>query len=178
MPPKLASASETTGLKWPPETGPNMRMIANSPAAVAVAFSNSWSPTSPGESCSAAMPDPITSAARNAEPKSSASRRRGRGGLRRSPIGSKATRRSRREHQLVGELARQPDFAHLQRDGLRVVADTLDPRLDAITRRAEHGERASRIAVLGLADRAAVDEQHAAILVDPRLVGVAEDQHP
>ena len=40
-PPKLASTSETTGLKWPPETGPNMRMIVNRPAAVAAAFSNS-----------------------------------------------------------------------------------------------------------------------------------------
>jgi hypothetical protein len=41
MPPKLASTSETTGLKWAPETGPNMRMMVNSPAAVAAAFSKS-----------------------------------------------------------------------------------------------------------------------------------------
>ena len=34
-PPRAASTSETTGLKWPPETAPNIRMIANSPAAVA-----------------------------------------------------------------------------------------------------------------------------------------------
>jgi hypothetical protein len=45
MPPKLASASETTGLKCPPDTGPNIRMIVNSPAAVAAAFSNNWRPT-------------------------------------------------------------------------------------------------------------------------------------
>ena len=80
IPPKLASASDTTGLKCPPETGPNIRMIANSPAAVAAAFSNSCKPVSPGESVCAAIPEPITSAARNADPSSSASRRRGNGG--------------------------------------------------------------------------------------------------
>src|SRR5665213_3242676 len=45
-PPKLASTSETTGLKWAPETGPNMRMIAYRPAAVAAAFSSNFRPTS------------------------------------------------------------------------------------------------------------------------------------
>ena len=43
-PPKAASTKDTTGLKWPPETGPNIKMIANSPAAVAAAFSSSSSP--------------------------------------------------------------------------------------------------------------------------------------
>ena len=43
-PPKAASTTDTTGLKWPPETGPNIKMIANSPAAVAIAFSSSCSP--------------------------------------------------------------------------------------------------------------------------------------
>jgi hypothetical protein len=52
------------GLKCPPETGPNMRMIAYRPPAMAAAFSNSWGPVSWGESCWAAMPEPITSAAR------------------------------------------------------------------------------------------------------------------
>src|SRR6201996_761266 len=75
-PPHAASAKETTGLKWPPETGPNIKMIANSPAAVAAAFSTSSSPVWPGESRCAAMPDPITRAARNALPRNSAVSRR------------------------------------------------------------------------------------------------------
>ena len=50
-PPKLASTRETTGLKCAPEIGPNIRMIVKSPAAVASAFSSSWSPVSSGESC-------------------------------------------------------------------------------------------------------------------------------
>src|SRR5689334_24575451 len=54
-------------------------MIANSPAAVAAAFSASSSPIWPGDSRWAAIPDPITSAARNALPRNSASRRRGSG---------------------------------------------------------------------------------------------------
>ena len=40
-PPKLASTRETTGLKWAPETAPNIKMIVNSAAAVAAAFSSS-----------------------------------------------------------------------------------------------------------------------------------------
>jgi hypothetical protein len=48
-------------------------MIANSPAAVAAAFSGNSSPVSPGERRWAAMPEPITTAARNALPSSSAS---------------------------------------------------------------------------------------------------------
>ncbi len=64
-----------------PETGPNTRMIANRPAAVAAAFSSSASPVSVGESSAAAIPEPITIAARNAEPRNSASRRRGRGAV-------------------------------------------------------------------------------------------------
>ena len=63
-------------MKWPPETGPNIKMIANSPAAVAAAFSSSSSPVSPGDRRCAAMPEPITTAARNALPSSSASSRR------------------------------------------------------------------------------------------------------
>src|SRR4051812_15871761 len=42
-PPKAEATSETTGLKWPAETGPNMRMIANRPAAVAAAFGRRYS---------------------------------------------------------------------------------------------------------------------------------------
>src|ERR1700757_1196547 len=58
-----------------------MRMIANRHAAVAAAFSNSCKPTLPGESCWAAIPEPITIAARNADPMSSATRRRDRGAV-------------------------------------------------------------------------------------------------
>ena len=50
--------------------------MAKSPAAVAAAFSNSSSPTLPGESCWAAMPEPMTTAARKALPSNSASSRR------------------------------------------------------------------------------------------------------
>ena len=75
-PPNAASTNETTGLKWPPETGPNIKMIANSPAAVAAAFSSNSSPVWPGDSRCAAMPEPITTAARNALPRNSAVSRR------------------------------------------------------------------------------------------------------
>ena len=75
-PPNTASANDTTGLKWPPDTGPNIRMIANSPAAVAAAFSSNSSPVAPGDSRCAAIPEPITIAARNALPSNSASSRR------------------------------------------------------------------------------------------------------
>ena len=75
-PPNAASTKDTTGLKWPPDTGPNIKMIANSPAAVAAAFSSNSSPVSPGDSRCAAMPEPMTTAARNALPSSSASSRR------------------------------------------------------------------------------------------------------
>src|SRR5690349_22752721 len=51
-------------------------MIVNSPAAVAAAFSTSSSPVWPGESRCAAIPEPITTAARNALPRNSAVSRR------------------------------------------------------------------------------------------------------
>ena len=63
-------------MKWAPETGPNIKMMANSPAAVAAAFSSNSRPVSPGDSRCAAMPEPITTAARNALPSSSAASRR------------------------------------------------------------------------------------------------------
>jgi hypothetical protein len=66
-------------LKWAPEIGPKMRMKVKSPAAVAAAFSKSWRPVSPGESRAAAIPEPITVAARKAEPRNSARSRRERG---------------------------------------------------------------------------------------------------
>ncbi len=51
------------GVEVRPETGPKMRISAKSPAAVAAAFSRSCRPTS-SLSCCAAIPEPITSAAR------------------------------------------------------------------------------------------------------------------
>ena len=59
-------------MKWPPEIGPNIKMMAKSPAAVAAAFSKSWSPMLPGERFCAAMPEPMTMAARKALPRNSA----------------------------------------------------------------------------------------------------------
>src|ERR1700689_834673 len=67
-------------------------MIANSPAAVAADFSSSSRPVSEGDSRCAAIPDPITIAARNALPRNSAASRRhsaaerGRGALVTAPI--------------------------------------------------------------------------------------------
>ena len=49
--------------------------------------------------------------------------------------------------------------------------------LTATPRRSEQREGAARVAVLGLADRAAVDEQHSAVFVHPRFVRVAEYEH-
>ena len=51
-------------------------MMANSPAAVAAAFCRSSKPTLPGERFWAAIPEPITSAARKALPSNSAISRR------------------------------------------------------------------------------------------------------
>src|SRR6266536_2957038 len=81
-----------------------------------------------------------------------------------------------REHELVGELARQAGGGDLAGHGGGVVLDPLDAHADPAALRLQHGERAARVAVLRLAHRPAVDEQHAAVLVDPGLVGVAEDQ--
>ena len=63
-------------MKWPPEIGPNIKMMAKRPVAVAAAFSKSWRPTLPGERFCAAMPEPMTMAARKALPRNSASSRR------------------------------------------------------------------------------------------------------
>ena len=74
--PRNQSANDTTGLKWAPETGPNIKMITNSPSAVAAAFSSSSSPRRRATAAAAAIPEPITTAARNALPRNSASSRR------------------------------------------------------------------------------------------------------
>ena len=72
MPPKMRSASVTTGLKCAPDTGPNARMSATRPAPVAIEFSSSCRPTSFGDIRCAAMPEPTTIATRNAVPSASA----------------------------------------------------------------------------------------------------------
>ena len=72
MPPKMRSASVTTGLKCAPDTGPNARISATSPAPVAIEFSRSCRPTSFGDIRCAAMPDPTTIATRKPEPSASA----------------------------------------------------------------------------------------------------------
>ena len=58
--PSHQSAAETSGLKWAPDTGPNIRISTASPNTVASEFSSSCSPTSSGESCCAAIPEPTT----------------------------------------------------------------------------------------------------------------------
>ena len=58
------STRVTTGLKWPPETGPKARISATRPAPVASAFSSSCRPTSCGDSRWAAMPEPTTAVTR------------------------------------------------------------------------------------------------------------------
>ena len=63
-------------MKCPPEIGPNIKMMAKRPVAVAAAFSKSSSPMLPGDRFCAAMPEPMTMAARKALPRNSASRRR------------------------------------------------------------------------------------------------------
>ena len=96
MPPSRRSASVTTGLKCAPETRPNARMSATSPAPVATAFSSSWSPTSSGDSRCAAIPEPDDDATRK---RCRAPRRRG---LRRASSRSTSAAARRR----VGAAAR------------------------------------------------------------------------
>src|SRR6185312_10531606 len=70
------STADITGLKWPPETGPNTKINTASPKAVAVLFSSSCKPLSVGDSLAAAIPDPTTTVTSRAVPISSASRGR------------------------------------------------------------------------------------------------------
>ena len=84
----------------------NIKMIANSPAAVAAAFSSSCSPVWPGDSRCAAMPEPITTAARNALPRNSAvSRRHSRTGALVHP-GPGASRRPGQLRRCAGSASR------------------------------------------------------------------------
>src|SRR5581483_1979503 len=68
---RTRSASDTTGLKWAPETVPKARIRATSPAPVAIEFSRSSRPASPGLSRWAKMPEPTTVATRKAVPSAS-----------------------------------------------------------------------------------------------------------
>ena len=155
-------------------------MIANSPAPVAAAFSNSSRPTSPGESVWAAIPEPITRAARNAEPTilreqpprqwlahGPSAVRRG-AGRRSRHVAVSSFRRTRRAARPRGPRRRRP----LRHTRTRSMLSST-----AAGGRPEHGEGRPRICILGLAHRAAVDEQHPAVLADPRFVGMAEDEH-
>ena len=56
--PSSQSAAETTGLKCAPDTGPNIKISTANPNTVAVLFSSSCRPTSPGESCCSGDPGP------------------------------------------------------------------------------------------------------------------------
>jgi hypothetical protein len=67
------STADITGLKWPPETGPNPKINTASPNTVAVLFSGSCKPLSDGDNLAAAIPDSTTTVTRMAVPSSSAS---------------------------------------------------------------------------------------------------------
>ena len=73
--PNARSTRVTTGLKAA-DTGWRARIRATRAAPVAMLFSSSCSPTSPGDKRLAAMPEPITAMTRNAVPRSSAAARR------------------------------------------------------------------------------------------------------
>jgi hypothetical protein len=73
------STADTTGLKWAPDTGPNSRISTPSPNTVVSEFCSSCTPTSVGDSCWAAMPEPMTTATSSPVPRHSASNRRGSG---------------------------------------------------------------------------------------------------
>lgn len=77
----LESAAVTTGLKWALETGPNIKMSTANPKTVAVEFSKSCKPTSSGDSCAAAIPEPTTTVTSKAVPTNSARSLRGKPAL-------------------------------------------------------------------------------------------------
>src|SRR5689334_17170161 len=60
MPRSIASAKVTAGLKWAPDTGPNVKIRATSAAPVAIVFASRAMATFPAASLSAMIPDPIT----------------------------------------------------------------------------------------------------------------------
>ena len=74
--PSNQSTIDTTGLKCAPDTGPSIRISTASPNAVAVLFSSSCRPTSFGDSCWAAIPEPTTTVTSSPVPRNSANSRR------------------------------------------------------------------------------------------------------
>jgi hypothetical protein len=78
--------------------------------------------------------------------------------------------------EFVGEFVGEAGSPHLARDRDRVVGDTADRRCDVVAVRFEHGEGRPWVTVFGLADRSAVNEADAAVVVDPGFMGVAEDE--
>ena len=71
-----------------------------------------------------------------------------------------------------------PAASDLPGHGLRVIGDSLE-RCRHLAGVVEFEDREPRpwVGVLGLADRAAVDEQHAGVFMNPRLVGVPEREN-
>lgn len=87
-----------------------------------------------------------------------------------------ATTRLRRQHKLLGVFAGQSHGHYLLGDAVGVVADSLEPGGHLMCVGFEDREGRPRVVVPGFADRAAVDEADAAVLVYPGLVGVAEEK--
>ena len=62
----------TAGLKWAPDTGPNMRMSTVRIAPVGSVLQRSASAAFPPDRVAAMMPEPTTAASKKAVPKASA----------------------------------------------------------------------------------------------------------
>src|SRR5688572_7871272 len=71
-PPCEAAASVTAGLKWAPDTGPNVAMRATRAAPVATVLASSAIATLPPARRTPMIPDPMTAARRKAVPSASA----------------------------------------------------------------------------------------------------------
>src|SRR5580692_11439155 len=82
MPPCMASASVTAGLKWAPEIGASARISATKAAPVAMELASKASATFPPASRSAMIPEPTTAISRNAVPRASVTARWTTAGLR------------------------------------------------------------------------------------------------
>src|SRR3981081_4340156 len=76
IPPCIASARVTAGLKCAPEIGPNARIRATSAVPVATAFASSATATLPPANRSPMMPEPTTAISRKAVPNASVAARR------------------------------------------------------------------------------------------------------
>ncbi len=113
-------------------------MTANSPAAVAAAFSSNSSPVEPGDRRCAAIPEPITIAARKLLPRNSAASRRhraagsGGGVLVTAPILTEKDRsvkiESMNTEQIADLSARAAVHAALADPARLLITDTLAAR--------------------------------------------------